>query len=76
MENPHYQLAEDMARLHYDRVLAKNLAESKAQNWDSVANGLKLLGVQEYLNEFRMLAEKQSDPKGPGMARILDHDAN
>jgi hypothetical protein len=77
---PSFQLAEDMALLYYNRLLASKIAESeKTQGSNSqqlaMINGFKLQGVQEYLHMFRLLGEKPIETQPPGKARTMNHAA-
>ena len=75
LENPAFNRAEDMAMLNYNRTLAKDLLESQNPQLTAMQNALKLAGVQEFINEFRMLAEKKQVIESPGLARSLNHKA-
>lgn len=73
-----FQRAEDMALLDYQRKLAVELSNEPPQTKQVVAmaNAFKLQGVQEFLSEFRNIAEKVVPPQAPGIARVLNHDVN
>ena len=69
-----------MAWLHYNRVLASQLAAPqnpqgppRNSQQEAMVNGYKLLGVQEFLAEFRGLAERPIEVLPPGKARTLNH---
>lgn len=68
-----FQRAEDMAMMYYTRALAGNIAKSQNQQQEAMINGLKMLGVQEFLAEFRALGEKSIEVIPPGRARTLNH---
>ena len=74
-----FQRAEDMALLHYQRILALQIdpkLPGDEQQVRAMVNGWKLQGVQEYLSEFRNLGEKVLTAQPPGLMRVLDHEAN
>lgn len=73
-----FERAEDMAFLEYQRKLAVKLANEPASSRQLLAmeNFNKLAGVQEFLSEFRNLGEKVVEAQPPGLARVLDHNAN
>lgn len=70
-----FQRAEDLALLQYARVLASNLTKSQNPQLDAMLNGAKMLGVQEFIHEFRMLGEKPLEIVPPGMGRRLNHNS-
>ena len=73
LASPAFQRAEDMALIYYNRVLASNITKSQNPTQEATLNGVKMLGVQEFLNEFRCLAEKPLITEPPGRARTLNH---
>lgn len=75
LASPAFQRAEDIALLHYQRLLAVTLGKSANLQVDGMVNGWKLLGAQEFLSELRNLAEKPLKTEAPGLARALNHGA-
>jgi hypothetical protein len=73
LESPAFEYAEQVAMLQFSRSLAKELETSGNPQLTGMVNGFKLLGVQQFMAEFRMLAEKGTAPQPPGVARTLDH---
>lgn len=78
LESDHFDRAEDLALLEYNRKLAIRLANEAAPSRQLMAmeNANKLAGALEFLSEFRNLAEKPQPVQPPGIARTLNHDAN
>ena len=74
LATPEHQLAEDMALLHYQRVLAHDTATSQNPQVAGMVNAWKLAGVNEFLNEYRLLAAKAVVAQPPGINRVLNHD--
>lgn len=68
-----FQRAEEFALAHYQRIISRQLGESKNQQVDGMVNGWKLVGVHEFLSELHNLAEKPTVTQSPGLARTLDH---
>lgn len=77
LENPAFDRAEQAAMLSYSRTLANELANAAGPNsqLQSMINGWKLAAVQEFMHEFRMLAEEPVVVEAPGLARQLNHKA-
>ena len=75
LESDHFDRAQDMALLEYQRKLSVNLGTSQNAQVEGMVMGWKLAGVQEFLAEFRGLAEKGITVQPPGIARVLDHAA-
>lgn len=73
LENPTFNLAQDMALLEYNRKIALELGASQNPQVQGMINAWKLAGVQEFISEFRNLAEKVIPAQPPGLARTLDH---
>lgn len=75
LANPAFDRAEDVAMLSFSRSLAKDL-EDAGPNAQLVAvqNGIKLLGVQQFIAHFRMLAEKPLTIEKPGLSRTLSNE--
>jgi len=73
LENPDFQRAEDFTLLSYHRSVAFAQANDANPQVAAMVAGWKLAGVQEFLHEFRTLAEKPLAVMPPGQARTLDH---
>ena len=67
--------AKDFALLEYQRKLAKNLGATPAQGQqiEAMANAWKLQGIEEFMAEFMLLADKPVEVQPPGVGRVLDH---
>jgi hypothetical protein len=74
LARPEYQLAEDFALLHFQRIMAHETDISENPQVTAMTNAWKLAGVNEFLNEFRNLAQKPLTPQAPGINRVLNHD--
>lgn len=75
LESDDFQHAEDMAVLHYQRILALGLGKSANPQVDGMVVAWKLAGVQEFLAEFRNLAEAPIKAETPGLSRTLNHNS-
>jgi hypothetical protein len=73
LEDPAFDRAEEMALLNYTRTLSEQMATTQNPQVLGMVNAWKLAGVQEFLHEFRTLAEKQVVVTPPGLARTLNH---
>lgn len=77
---PAYQLAEDYAVMHYARVVASQQVKLVNPNesprnpqQDAMIAGVKVLAVQEFLDEFRALAEPPPEPVTAPKIHTLNH---
>lgn len=75
LANPAFQRAEDMAVLFCNRAWSSNAAKSQNPQQEAMINGIKSLGVQEFLATFRGLAERPLEVLPPGRSRTLNHNA-
>jgi len=75
LSDPAFDRAEEMALLNYTRTLAEQMATTQNPQVLGMVNAWKLAGVQEFLHEFRTLAEKPVAIMPPGQARTLNHNS-
>ena len=70
LESDQLQMSLDFAMLQYQAMVA-NAMNSNMES--SAAAGLRLLGAQEFLATFRLLAESANLPPKPTNRTNLDH---